>query len=314
MATVSSGTTVAAVVGATATGKSDLGVRLALALDAEIVNADSMQLYAGMDIGTAKLSADERRGVPHHLLDVWPVTRTANVVAYRAEARAVVDRLLDQGRSVVVVGGSGLYVRALLDDLDFPGTDPAVRAALEAELAERGPAALHARLAAADPAAGSAIAPENGRRIVRALEVVTLHGSYTATLPDPQAHYPHARLVGLTCARPELADRIEARVDRMWDAGLVEEARQLAETAGLREGVTASRALGYAQALAQLDGVVDEATAKRDTAAATRRFARRQESWFRRDTRITWLPSDTGAADPFDEALAVVTGSLRSTV
>ena len=181
MATVSSGGIIAAVVGATATGKSDLGVRLALALDAEIVNADSMQLYAGMDIGTAKLSPVERRGVPHHLLDVWPVTRTANVVAYRAEARAVVDRLLDQGRSVVVVGGSGLYVRALLDDLDFPGTDPVVRAALEAELAERGPAVLHARLAAADPLP----ARRSLRRTVAASSERSRSSPSTAATPRP---------------------------------------------------------------------------------------------------------------------------------
>ena len=304
---------VVVVVGATATGKSDLAVRLAHALDADIVNADSMQLYVGMDVGTAKLSLDERQGVPHHLIDVWPVTRTASVVHYQLEARAVVDRLLADGRSVVVVGGSGLYVRALLDDLDFPGTDPDIRAALEAELARVGPAQLHARLAWADPEAAAKIGPANGRRIVRALEVVELRGSYTADLPEPRAHYPDVTLVGLEVPRPELAARIEERVARMWDAGLVEEVRGLAETYGLRDGRTASRALGYAQVLRFLDGDVEEAAAREETVTATRRFARRQEAWFRRDPRIHWLGAGESVRDPYDEALSLVSGSLRST-
>jgi tRNA dimethylallyltransferase len=303
---------VVTVVGATATGKSDLAVRLALELGAEVVNADSMQLYAGMDVGTAKLSVEERRGVPHHLLDVWPVTRTASVVHYQAEARSVVDQLLADGRSVVVVGGSGLYVRALLDDLDFPGTDPDVRAALEGELAHVGPAQLHARLAWADPEAAAKIGPANGRRIVRALEVVELRGSYTATLPEPRAHYARVTHVGLAVPRPELAGRIEQRVDHMWQAGLVEEVRVLAETYGLREGRTASRALGYAQVLRYLDGVISEAAAREETVHATRRFARRQESWFRRDDRIRWLPAGETVTDPYDAALRAVAGSLRS--
>ncbi len=301
---------VVGVVGATATGKSDLAVRLAQQLAADVVNADSMQLYAGMDIGTAKLTAAERRGVTHHLLDVWPVTRTASVVDYQQQARAVVDAELARGRSVVVVGGSGLYVRALLDDLDFPGTDADVRAALEVELAELGPAALHERLAGLDPEAAASIGIANGRRIVRALEVVQLRGSYQANLPEPSAHYPHVCLVGLAVPRPELATRIEERVHRMWAAGLVEETRLLAESYGLREGRTASRALGYAQVLQLLDGAVDEARAQESTITATRRFARRQEGWFRRDPRIAWLPAGTDDPDPFEPALAAVQRSL----
>lgn len=296
---------VVGVVGATGTGKSDLAVRLATAMGGEVVNADSMQLYLGMDIGTAKLTPEERRGIPHHLLDIWAVTRTASVVDYQRRARAVVDRLLDAGTPVVVVGGSGLYVRALLDDLEFPGTDPEVRAGLEAELAEAGPAALHARLARVDPEAASVILPTNGRRIVRALEVVELRGSFTATLPLPQPHYPRTVLLGLTMPRPELADRLTARVDRMWAAGLVEEVRDLAQTYGLREGRTASRALGYAQVLRMLDGEWDEARARAETGSATRRFARRQESWFQRDPQVVWLPA--GAQDP-----DVVPAALRA--
>ncbi len=303
---------VVAVVGATATGKSDLAVRLARALGADVVNADSMQLYVGMDVGTAKLPAADRQGVPHHLLDVWQVTRTASVVHYQAQGRAVLDQVLAEGRSVVVVGGSGLYVRALLDDLDFPGTDPDVRAALEADLARVGPAQLHARLAWADPEAAAKIGPANGRRIVRALEVVELRGSYTATLPEPRAHYPDVTLLGLSVPRPELAARIEERVARMWEAGLVEETRGLAEAHGLREGRTACRALGYAQVLRMLDGQVSEAAARAETVTSTRRYARRQESWFRRDERIQWLSAGETAADPFDAALGWVTRSLRS--
>ncbi len=301
---------IVAVVGATATGKSDLAIQLAKRLDADVINADSMQLYRGLDIGTAKLTMSEREGVTHHLLDVWPVTRTASVVDYRELARAVVDDQLARGRCVVVVGGSGLYIRALLDDLEFPETDPAVRAALEAELESVGPAALHARLADLDPAAGEAINAANGRRIVRALEVVTLRGSYTATLPEPKAHFPRVALIGLTVPRPVLAQRLEARVDRMFAAGLVDEVRVLADQHDLRKGVTARRALGYAQVLRLLDGELDEASAKDETVRATRRFARRQDSWFRRDPRIQWLAADT--ADLVDASLTTAGSSLAS--
>ncbi|GAA4933514.1 tRNA (adenosine(37)-N6)-dimethylallyltransferase MiaA [Streptomonospora halophila] len=287
---------VVAVVGATAAGKSDLAVELALRLGAasggaEIVNADSMQLYRGMDIGTAKLAPEERRGVPHHLLDIWDVTRTANVAEYQELARARIDGLRERGATPVLVGGSGLYVRAALDELDFPGTDPAIRARLEAELEERGPAPLYARLSESDPRAAEAILPGNGRRIVRALEVIELTGRpFTATLPEHTSRYPCVQ-IGVRVPRPELDARIADRVDRMWSAGLVEEVRALRER-GLAEGRTASRALGYAQVLHYLEGDCDEEEARSETVRATRRFARRQESWFRRDPRVRWLDHD----------------------
>ena len=296
---------VVAVVGATATGKSDLGVALARRLGGEVVNADSMQLYRGMDIGTAKLSAAEQAGVVHHLLDVWDVTVTANVADYQRMAREVVSRLQGHGRTPLLVGGSGLYVRAALDHLDFPGTDAALRARLEAELAEAGPAVLHARLAAADPAAAARILPGNGRRIVRALEVVELTGRpFTATLPEPRYVAPAVQ-VGLALDRELLDERIVARVDRMWARGLVTEVARLA-AAGLRDGRTASRALGYAQVLRHLDGECSEEQAREETVRATRRFARRQESWFRRDPRVRWLDASLPPADLLERALAAV--------
>ncbi|MDI2128631.1 tRNA (adenosine(37)-N6)-dimethylallyltransferase MiaA [Yinghuangia seranimata] len=294
---------VVAVVGPTAAGKSDLGVALARALGGEVVNTDSMQLYRGMDIGTAKLTVAERGGVPHHLLDVWDVTRTASVAEYQHDARAVVDALLAAGRTPVLVGGSGLYVRAVVDDLEFPGTDPAVRARLERELDAEGSGALHARLAGLDPAAATAILPSNGRRIVRALEVIEITGRpFTATLPGPVPVYDCVQ-IGVDVPRPTLDQRIDARVERMWREGLVDEVRTL-EKHGLRDGVTASRALGYAQVLQQLVGEISEADAKTDTARATRRFARRQDTWFRRDTRVRWLAYDR--PDLVDEALRQV--------
>jgi tRNA dimethylallyltransferase len=279
---------VIAVVGATAAGKSDLGVALARELGGEVVNTDSMQLYRGMDIGTAKLTVEERQGVPHHLLDVWDVTVAASVAEYQRMAREVIDALLAQGRTPVLVGGSGLYVRAAIDELEFPGTDPEVRARLEAELEQHGTGPLHDRLAALDPPAAAAILPSNGRRIVRALEVVEItRKPFTANLPGHESVYDAVQL-GVQVPRPELDRRIALRVDLMWEAGLVEEVERLAGV-GLREGRTASRALGYQQALAQLDGVLTEGQAKEETVRATRRFVRRQRSWFRRDPRIHWL-------------------------
>jgi tRNA dimethylallyltransferase len=279
---------VIAVVGPTAAGKSDLGVAVARELGGEVVNADSMQLYRGMDIGTAKLTEAERQGIPHHLLDVWPVTRTANVAEYQRMARAEIDRLLAAGRTPVLVGGSGLYVRAAIDALEFPGTDPAVRARLEAELAERGSGPLHARLAAVDPLAARNILPSNGRRIVRALEVVEITGRpFTANLPGHDAVYDTVQ-IGVDVPRPRLDERIALRVDRMWEAGLVDEVRRLAAE-GLRDGLTASRALGYQQVLAFLAGEGTEDEARLETVRATKRFARRQDSWFRRDPRVHWL-------------------------
>ncbi|QDQ14077.1 tRNA (adenosine(37)-N6)-dimethylallyltransferase MiaA [Streptomyces spectabilis] len=283
---------VIAVVGPTAAGKSDLGVFLAQHLGGEVVNADSMQLYRGMDIGTAKLTPAERDGVPHHLLDIWDVTEAASVAEYQKLARAEIDRLLADGRWPILVGGSGLYVRGAVDHLDFPGTDPAVRARLEAELELHGPGALHARLAAADPDAARAILPGNGRRIVRALEVIEITGKpFTANLPSHESVYDTVQ-IGVDVGRPELDERITVRVDRMWEAGLVDEVRTL-EAQGLREGRTASRALGYQQVLAALAGECTEEEARTETVRATKRFARRQDSWFRRDPRVHWL---SGAA------------------
>ncbi|MER5766435.1 tRNA (adenosine(37)-N6)-dimethylallyltransferase MiaA [Streptomyces sp. NPDC001985] len=279
---------VIAVVGPTAAGKSDLGVFLARQLGGEVVNADSMQLYRGMDIGTAKLTPGERGGIPHHLLDIWNVTEAASVAEYQRLARAEIDRLLAEGRTPVLVGGSGLYVRGAIDALEFPGTDPAIRARLEEELTERGPGVLHARLAAADPEAGRAILPGNGRRIVRALEVIEITGKpFTANLPGHDSVYDTVQ-IGVDVGRPELDERIALRVDRMWEAGFVEEVRAL-EARGLREGLTASRALGYQQILRALAGECTDQEAREETVRATKRFARRQDSWFRKDPRVHWL-------------------------
>jgi tRNA dimethylallyltransferase len=284
---------VIAVVGATATGKSDLAVELARLLDGEVINADSMQLYRGMDIGTAKLAMAERHGVPHHLLDVWDVTKTASAAEYQHLVNAVIDGIFTRGRVPVLVGGSGLYIRAALGDLAFPGTDAQVRERLEAELADAGPAALHTRLAGLDPEAAAAILPSNGRRIVRALEVIEISGRpFSATLPGYDSGRPAVQ-IGLRTGRPELDRRIEARVDRMWRAGFEAEVRALVGE-GLREGKTASRALGYQQMLRYLDGDWTLEQARDETVRATRRFARRQESWFRRDPRVTWLDAIKG--------------------
>ncbi|GIH60013.1 tRNA (adenosine(37)-N6)-dimethylallyltransferase MiaA [Microbispora siamensis] len=297
---------VIAVVGATAAGKSDLAVELALRLGGEVINTDSMQLYEGMDIGTAKLSVRERRGVPHHLLDIWPVTRTASVAEYQRLVRPLIEDLRARGRVPVLAGGSGLYVRAAIDDLEFPGTDPDARARLEKELAETGPAPLYERLKGLDPVAAENILPSNGRRIVRALEVIELSGRpFSATMPSYDAVYDSVQ-IGVEVPRPVLDERIERRVVLMWEAGLVDEVRALAAR-GLAEGRTASRALGYAQVLRFLAGEWTEEQAREETVRATRRFARRQESWFRRDPRVVWLPFD--APDLADRAIAVITGA-----
>ncbi|GAA4523500.1 tRNA (adenosine(37)-N6)-dimethylallyltransferase MiaA [Nonomuraea ferruginea] len=287
--------------GPTAAGKSDLAVDIALRLGGECVNADSMQLYRGMDIGTAKLTEAERRGVPHHLLDVWDVTVTASVAEYQKLVRPLIEAIAVP----VLVGGSGLYVRAAIDDLEFPGTDPEIRARLEAELAERGAGPLYARLRELDPAAAAAILPSNGRRIVRALEVIEHSGRpFSATMPSYEAIYPSVQ-IGLEVPRPVLDERIETRVGRMWAAGLVGEVRELLGR-GLAEGRTAGRALGYAQVIRHLEGEWSEEEAFAETVRATRRFARRQESWFRRDPRVRWLPYD----DPglLDRSLALIAG------
>jgi tRNA dimethylallyltransferase len=296
------GTRVIAVIGATATGKSGLAVALARALGGEVVNADSMQLYQGMDIGTAKEPAAARQGIPHYLLDIWPVTRTANVADYQKLARAAIDDIIAHGRIPVLVGGSGLYIRAALDDLDFPRTDGVIRSRLETELAGVGAAVLHARLARLDPAAAGAILPTNGRRIVRALEVIEITGRpFTASMPTYDQGRPAVQL-GLTLPRPQLDERIAARVDRMWQAGFEAEVKALVHE-GLRDGKTASRALGYQQMLRHLDGELTLEQARDETVKATRRFARRQESWFRRDPRVHWLDASQPAPTLLAEAL-----------
>jgi tRNA dimethylallyltransferase len=283
---------VLAVVGPTAAGKSDLAVQLARRVGGEVVNADSMQIYRGMDIGTAKLTWADRHGVPHHLLDLLNVTDVATVAEFQQQARAAIDDCRRRGAVAVVVGGSALYMRAILDHFDFPGTDPAVRARYDAQLAAVGSVALHAQLAQQDPHAAAAILPTNGRRIVRALEVIELTSRpFAASLPPREYAYTNVTQIGLHVPRPILDERIEQRVDRMWAQGFVDEVRRL-EAVGLREGLTARRALGYAQVLGFLAGQCTEVQARIDTIRATRRFARRQHSWFDKDDRIVWLPFD----------------------
>ncbi|XGX77482.1 tRNA dimethylallyltransferase [Terrabacter sp. BE26] len=292
-----------AVVGPTATGKSDLALDIAERVGGEVVNADAMQLYRGMDIGTAKLPVAQRRGIAHHELDVLEVTQEASVAAYQAAARAHFDAIAARGHRPLLVGGSGLYVRAALDRLEIPPTDPRVRTRIEAEGEQVGPEALHARLRALDPEAGAAILPGNVRRVVRALEVIELTGRpFSASMPTRELASP-AVILGLRVDREVLDERVARRVDRMWDEGLRGETEILLE-AGLRDGVTASRAIGYSQAIAVVDGAMGEREAREDTAQATRRYARRQESWFRPDPRIVWL--DAECPDLLDRALGAV--------
>lgn len=295
-------------IGPTASGKTALAVRTAQVLTAdghpcEIVNTDSMLVYRGMDIGTAKPTFAERGGVVHHLIDVLDVTEPATVVDFRAMARAAIADCLTRGVTPLLVGGSSLYVRSVLDDFDFPGTDPGLRARLEAEAEQQGTAALYARLLVQDPAAAAAIEPRNTRRIVRALEVGALAGSYSARMPEPRYHHRRTVQFGLQLDRAVLDARIERRVHRMWAEGLVDEVAGLVGR-GLRDGPTASRALGYAQVLDLLAGDIDEAEAIRRTIAGTRRFARKQLGWFRRDPRIHWL-----AAPLTDEEESAVAGA-----
>jgi tRNA dimethylallyltransferase len=281
------------VVGATATGKSDLALDLAEHLGGEIINTDSMQFYRGMDIGTAKLPVEERRGIPHHLIDILDVTAEANVQDFQARARTAIADIRNRGHRPVLVGGSGLYVRAAVDHMEFPGTDPDIRARLEAEAAaDRW--SLHQRLRELDPKAAEKITVNDQRRIARALEVIELTGrAFSAQLPDYQEIEPTIHL-GLSMDRPILHERIAARVELMWDQGWVDEVRSLLEV-GLAEGRTASRAIGYAQIRRHLDGELSAAEAKEETIVTTRQFARRQDTWFRRDPRIHWI--DGSAAD-----------------
>ena len=298
-----SATEVVAVVGATATGKSGLALDLAERLDGEVVNADSMQLYRGMDIGTAKLPAAERRGVPHHLLDVLDVTEESTLAAYQSAARAAIADIRGRGRMPVLAGGSGLYVRAALDELEIPPADPQVRARLEARSAAGEDDALREELRRVDPAAAEAIQDNNIRRIIRALEVVGITGRpFSATAPTKTYVRPSV-VIGLRDDWDALTGRIERRVEQMWVDGLLDEVRYL-ESLGLRRGRTASRAIGYAQALGELAGEMTQAEAVASTQAATRRYARRQESWLRPDPRVQWL--DAAAPDLLEQAVALV--------
>jgi len=276
--------------GATATGKSDIAIEVAQEIGAEIINADSMQLYRGMDIGTAKLTVEERKGIPHHLLDVLDVSEDSTVAWYQEKARAAITEIHGRGKDAVIVGGTGLYVKAILDDLNFPDTDPEVRAKLETELAEFGAAALFTRLEELDPAAALAIDRANTRRVIRALEVIEITGMpFTANLPrEDSSRYPDALQFGLVMDREHLRERIDQRVDRMWDAGFVDEVDRLI-IQGIGNGSTAQRALGYAQIIAMRSGTMTEVEAKEDTKRASRQYARRQETWFSRDARIQWV-------------------------
>ena len=299
---------IVAVIGPTAAGKSDLSIAMAKGLgNAEIVSVDSMQVYRGMDIGTAKLPSSERRGVPHHLLDILDVSETATVAEFQVWARAAIADCHSRGVVPILVGGSALYIRAVLDKFEFPGTDPALRARWDARLESIGPEALHGELAAKDRAAAEHILATNGRRIVRALEVIELTGKpYAATLPTFEYAFGNVTVIGLDVPRHVLDERIRIRVDRMWAAGLVDEVRGLAKH-GLAEGQTARRALGYAQVLDFLGGLCSEDQARVATVNRTRKFARRQDSWFRGDPRIHWLPYD--ADDLVERAIHLMVGT-----
>ena len=276
--------------GATATGKSDLAVALAKEIEAEIVNADSMQLYRGMDIGTAKLTLGERGGVDHHLLDVLDVTEDATVAWYQDRARAAIAEIHSRGKSAVIVGGTGLYIKAILDDLNFPDTDPAVRERLSTEAEEFGVARLFERLQLLDPGAAAVIDIQNVRRVIRALEVIEITGQpFTANLPrEDSSRYPDALQFGLVMDREKLTERIDHRVDLMWEKGLVAEVDALL-VKGINQATTARRALGYAQVISMRAGEISEEQAKEETKRATRQYARRQETWFSRDARIKWI-------------------------
>ncbi len=304
------------VVGPTGTGKSELSLDLAERLAergraAEIVNADAMQLYRGMDIGTAKLSVAERRGIPHHLLDVLAVTDEATVARYQVEARTAITEIIGRGAVPILVGGSGLYVSSVVFDFQFPGTDPVLRARLEAELAEQGPGTLYARLTAVDPAAAARIGASNGRRLVRALEVVELTGApHAAALPGEPVYWRPTVTVGLRSPRDELTPRLDTRVTAMWAAGLPDEVETLIP-AGIETGITASRAIGYAQALGQLRGTLTRAEAIEQTQQFTRRYARRQVSWFKRSPHTHWI--DSAAPDRVQQAVDRIADGMPAT-
>jgi tRNA dimethylallyltransferase len=276
--------------GATATGKSDLAVNLAKEIGAEIINADSMQIYRGMDIGTAKLSVEERQGIPHHLLDVLDVYQDATVAWYQELARKAVTEIHGAGKHAIIVGGTGLYIKSILDDLNFPDTDAQVRQRLTEEAKLFGIVNLFERLAQLDPAAAAAIDVKNERRVIRALEVIEITGQpFTANLPrEDSSRYPDALQFGLVMDRAELGARVEARIDRMWEGGFVNEVESLISM-GINQATTARRALGYAQIIAMRAGEISESAAIEDTKRATRQYVRRQETWFSRDARIQWI-------------------------
>ena len=283
--------------GATATGKSDLAVMLAQKIGAEIVNADSMQLYTGMDIGTAKLTTAERGGINHHLIDVLDIKDEANVAWYQSMARGVIDQLIEQGKSVVVVGGTGLYIKAILDDLNFPDTNPEVRQKITDEAERVGNEIMHEKLAKLDPAAALAIPKENLRRIIRALEVIELTGKpFTANLPRQESSkYPMAKQFGLVLDRNNLDQKIDERVENMWEKGFAREV-SLLMTKGLEQSTTAKKALGYSQIMNYLNGECSEDFAKEETKRTTKAYARRQQTWFARDSRINWLEQASTSA------------------
>ena len=276
--------------GATATGKSDLAVSLAQEIGAEIINADSMQIYKGMDIGTAKLSPADRGGIEHHMLDILAVTQDSTVAWYQELARKSVTAIHGRGKHAIIVGGTGLYIKSILDDLNFPDTDADVRQKLTEEAKEFGIVQLFQRLEQLDPAAAAAIDRQNERRVIRALEVIEITGKpFTANLPrEDSSLYPDALQFGLVMDRAELGERVEARVDRMWEAGFVAEVDRLID-AGITEATTARRALGYAQIIAMRSGDISEDLAIEETKRATRQYVRRQETWFSRDARINWI-------------------------
>jgi tRNA dimethylallyltransferase len=292
--------------GATATGKSDLAVSLAKEIDGEVINADSMQLYKGMDIGTAKITVEERQGVPHHLMDLLDVTEDANVAWYQENAREKISEIHSRGKNAIIVGGTGLYIKAILDDLNFPDTDPVVRTALELEYATKGIGPLFERLEKLDPAAALAIDQANARRVIRALEVIEITGQpFTANLPRKEStKYPNALQFGLVMDREILSDVISSRVERMWEAGLVTEVERLIES-GITRGTTAQKALGYSQVIAFKEGKISEEEAIDETKRATRQYARRQETWFSRDERINWI-------SPIQNRIERILSSLNS--
>lgn len=292
------------ITGATATGKSALSIALAESIDAEIINADSMQVYRGMDIGTAKITVDERQGIRHHMLDVLDVNQDSTVAWYQSGARAAIDEIHSRGKNVVMVGGTGLYIKAVIDELNFPDTDPMVRHTLNKEAEELGIDAMFERLERLDPAAALAIDRANLRRIIRALEVIEITGKpFTANLPRQESvRYPHAQQFGLVMDREDLSERIDVRVNSMFEQGLVAEVENLIGT-GLLQGRTAQRALGYSQVISYLHNELSLDAAIEETKRATRQYARRQETWFSRDSRIKWIATRQNRLETILESL-----------